>query len=329
MINPMQESSEEEIKQLTGASYTLPEMAENVNCFIYKLSDGDMGEIQYTYVDAECSLRMQKRSEYADISGMEFEWNLIEYGSLGDCSEQNMTFVGDGEAAQVCIWYDEVNDVMYSVSAYATDLDGFDIVSMASDISGLEFVSLMQNEVFMPNDFLQEREGRDIFASYDEMISLLNPGEAYTYITMEGYDGELLVISDVTYEYEEQNVTLAAYVYANINDGTVKNIGNMFSMGTAYPIRCDGTYLYTAGNHMYECDAIADSSEPALMVKETISELYSGEGDDAVAEYSGFIRQSRSIDEDGEEVDITTQDEFYAYCDKYLNADAISFTVVE
>ena len=58
-----------------------------------------------------------------------------EEGSLSSWVE-GMTcklsrFIGDGESADLCTWYDVETGISYSLSTVAADLDGFDIIAVA------------------------------------------------------------------------------------------------------------------------------------------------------------------------------------------------------
>ena len=149
-------------------------------------------------------------------------------------------------------------------------------------------------EEFMPGSFVEYAAGKETFESFDELISYLKDGEAYTYFDIEGFDGQLLAVTDGTFkDLEGHNAAIEATFYGNV-DGTVRFVGNAFSGGTAYPIRCDGAVIYAAGNHEYQSEFMgADGT--ALIVKDYIHVEYDESGN---ASYTGFMRDTNASDGD-------------------------------
>ena len=52
----------------------------------------------------------------------------------------------------------------------------------------------------IPNSFVEEQAGKTEFDSYDELISNMTAGQAYAYGTLTGYEGDVLLITDQTYD---------------------------------------------------------------------------------------------------------------------------------
>lgn len=50
----------------------------------------------------------------------------------------------------------------------------------------------------IPNSFVEEQAGKTEFDSYDELISNMTAGQAYAYVTLTGYEGDVLLITDQT-----------------------------------------------------------------------------------------------------------------------------------
>lgn len=327
IANPMSESSEADIKSTIGGDFTLSEDCTDAKYFIYDLSDGQqMGEVQFTYNKyTKCSLRIQKTDSYTDISGENYEWDFTEYATLGDCICESMRHISEKETVDVCIWYDDQKQLMYSLSAKAADLDGFDIGGLAGIVSGLKYEVNFDAEIWYPNDFLQERTQKDQYESYEEIISLLQSGEAYAYGKVIGCEGESLFITSGVYDNGDGNMaSIEAYLYTNVN-GSIINVGNIFSDGTAYPVRLDNGIIYTAGNHKYESSFVCEETN-GLMVKDYISEEFDENGN---ASYYSFTREVNSFD--GPETDqfINSQEEFYQYIDEYSAKPVLNFTVVK
>ena len=67
---------------------------------------------------------------------MHYQWGSQDVGSMSSWFE-GMTcklfrYVGDGESADLCTWYDIETGVSYSLSTVAENLDGFDITAVAN-----------------------------------------------------------------------------------------------------------------------------------------------------------------------------------------------------
>lgn len=219
-----------------------------------------------------------------------------------------------------------------SSGSFVLDGDTLEVVEEnATDAAALEQAeSLAQdmidrNEMFMPADFLQGRENRDVFESYDEVISLLQPGEAYAYGEVMGHDGKVLIIAPSAYDNLDGNmVSIDASFYAD-NNGKVTNIGNVYSDGTAYPVRLDGGIIYTAGNHRYEEDAVAPETGGIMVIKYIVQSF----DEDGNSSYTGFIRESNSFEAPESEVSISNDDEFYSYFPELGEKTVVNFTVVK
>ena len=51
-----------------------------------------------------------------------------------------------------------------------------------------------------PSNALEEREGKTVFDSYDEIIGLLQGDEGYALVKVKGYDGEVLLVAESVYD---------------------------------------------------------------------------------------------------------------------------------
>ena len=72
-----------------------------------------------------------------DSSGMYYEWTVREDDALSGWADGTIPcrlyrFVGEGEYADLCTWYDPEAGVSYSLSVTAEDLDGFDLRAVAA-----------------------------------------------------------------------------------------------------------------------------------------------------------------------------------------------------
>ena len=116
-----------------GCELYLPEGREHQHCTLYS-TEPVMGEITFKLPDYEMVFcyRVQQSSTSLDISGIYLDDVLDEdscqVGSYsGICRRGTL----DGATVDICQWYDEENQMMYSLSTQADDLDGFDIEAIA------------------------------------------------------------------------------------------------------------------------------------------------------------------------------------------------------
>lgn len=84
---------------------------------------------------------------------------------------------------------------------------------------------------------------------YDVIIDSLESEQWYAYITLDTIEEPILIVSDLTYEYEaDVQASIFVSVYYNF-EGDTKFIGEVRTAGTAYPLRFDQTSIYAAGGH--------------------------------------------------------------------------------
>ena len=137
MENPWLDLSAEELMQLSGFEFALPEGAEDV---IYRyLPEENLAEMQFSLFGDEFCARIQPAAlEYGQLMNisdiylpMENEEEITVkhcYGRIG----QSQT--GSEDWVELCLWYDIVPGVMYSLSVYSTDLDGLDLTAVAEQV---------------------------------------------------------------------------------------------------------------------------------------------------------------------------------------------------
>jgi len=327
MANPMVESDYESIMELTGSSAVLPENMENPQCFIIS---GELGDVQYTMDDGyrEMDFRVQKADEFTDISGMYYEWTTVSDGEIyGWPCSQYAAEDENGDVA-VCLVYDEGNKIMYSLSAVAQDLNGYDIYG--DMISLFPFDPPLED--YPANNF-ENRVGKTSFASYDELIGLLEGTEAYALVKVKGYDGEVLLYTENVYDNLDGNLaTIDATVYSKKANGTVTADTLVSSQGTAYPLALDSEgNLYTAGHSEVSvyCYGPNGTENAGLMMMKYICGIeFDEEG--ATTEVSGFYRNNNDIVTDDtanyDAGDVDALNEAFA---EYESCTPIGFTAVD
>lgn len=143
MANPWREVTQEEAQALCARSFNVPEGAENV---VWSVNDsvadasgvpGALVQVAFDLNGMSFVAREQVTGDTeVDNSGMNYQWTAQEEGSMSSWFE-GMTcklsrFIGEGESADLCTWYDVETGISYSLSTVAADLDGFDITAVAN-----------------------------------------------------------------------------------------------------------------------------------------------------------------------------------------------------
>lgn len=319
MANPWTECSREEVLDKIGFDMQAPADASDVH---YMINESiEMAEMDFTMMDQEFTYRMQPTDAFEDISGLYYEWDVEDEVQVGWCEGISRRAIGEEETVDNCLWYDVVPGIMYSLSTSAKDLDGFDILAVVDMV--YQPVGDYAEE-FMPGNFFEAMQGRDTFDSYDEIIDLLEPGNAYAKAKVYGWDGDILFISEQTYDYGggvQAAIDASAYIEV---DGKARSAGNVFSEGTAYPVSLDKDgKIYTGGNHEVNVYAIGPYNSIMVMV-------YAHESFDTTEgnpTYSGFVRETNTYD--GPEYEIAEDDDSVLpkLYEEYANTELIAFTV--
>jgi|GEM_PF-1431502 len=134
IANPWVDMTAEELEQASGVRLGVPEGAEDI---IWRwLADESLAEMQFTLDGDEYCARVKpaalEEGQLENISGMYFAWENEEEVTIGGCHgtiDQAQT--GSEEFVELCQWYDIAPGLMYSLSAYTTDVDGLDLVAVA------------------------------------------------------------------------------------------------------------------------------------------------------------------------------------------------------
>lgn len=127
--NPWEETTAEELAQFPGVTFGIPEGAENIE---YRLLRADaLAEMQFTWHDLQYCARIKPEAEFVDISGLYYDWTHEMPCRISWCEGVDRRYIGEDETVDVSLWYDAVSGLMYSVSASAPSLDGFDIGAAA------------------------------------------------------------------------------------------------------------------------------------------------------------------------------------------------------
>lgn len=128
VANPLVESDADEIMQQLGLALSIPEGAENVQYFILS---GDTEEMHFTLNGLDYVARLKPTASFEDISGMYYEWTDTLDDELNGRECKLMRYCGSDGDVDLCLWYDAVPGLMYSLTTSDSSLDGFDITAAA------------------------------------------------------------------------------------------------------------------------------------------------------------------------------------------------------
>ena len=143
MINPWSEITQEKAQEAYAKMFKAPEGASDITWMFMHSPDGSMAdivELDFTMDGTEFCARTQATGDsMEDITGAYYNWTTNETDTLqnwGDgalpCEIHGIT--EDGEDIQTCLWHDIETGNSYSLMATAKDLNGFDIVAVASSM---------------------------------------------------------------------------------------------------------------------------------------------------------------------------------------------------
>lgn len=139
--NPWTESDEKGVLEATGYNVKAPEDATEVRYSF--CTDEKMAQVTYQKDNIDWTYRIKASSEAEDISGMNYEWNVSEEGTVSgkkaiymgySDAKEGSDFIDDVKYIQVVNWYDDLTGVSYSLSASGNDLNGMDIQVYAEQI---------------------------------------------------------------------------------------------------------------------------------------------------------------------------------------------------
>ena len=114
MENPWTETTPEAMVETIGLSFSLPEGAEEI---AYRMLESEaLAEVQFVLNGSQCTARIRPSMGFEDISGMYYDWTMVEDCEILWCPGKVMQTEADGQYVALCLWYDVVPGLMYSVS---------------------------------------------------------------------------------------------------------------------------------------------------------------------------------------------------------------------
>lgn len=135
IANPWTDCTREEMAAEIGIDMEAPAEAEDP-AWSYMVSGEDvMGDLRFTAEGVRYCYRIAPAAEFTDISGLYYDWTIEDEDSVSYCDAATKRVITEDEGTiDLVLWFDVVPGVMYSLSAQADDLDGFDILAMAEEL---------------------------------------------------------------------------------------------------------------------------------------------------------------------------------------------------
>ena len=129
--NPVHESTPEEILETLGITFNIPSDAVDVTYHIIDMEDGSpLAEALFRRGDLELTYRIRPSAQFGDISGMYYDWMTVTPVEVSYCSGEVRYIEGE---QGVCLWYDTVPGLMYSV-AVETGASGEMLLELANEL---------------------------------------------------------------------------------------------------------------------------------------------------------------------------------------------------
>lgn len=177
--------------------------------------------------------------------------------------------------------------------------------------------------------FIEERTGKDSFASYDEIIDQLQGTEGYAYLSVAGHTGYVLAVAQETYGWDETtNASISVDFFAPvgyIQENSIHHIGSIETGGTGYPIRCsEEGILYGCNSRTFGQLRISD--QDLLCYSQKIDLSYDEDGNATV---SGYYTADDNMEAISTDIDVADEDAFYALFDDLEEIPVINFKLVE
>lgn len=132
MPNPWTETTKEGLMDALGLTLGVPEGATNVQWRM--LEEAQMGELLFTWYDLDYTARVVPADGFEDISGIYIDWEQRADCTVGRCAGVCYRGHSGENDIDLCLWYDELTGLMYSVSTQFYDLNGFDILAAAEQV---------------------------------------------------------------------------------------------------------------------------------------------------------------------------------------------------
>ena len=132
MPSPWTETTPEGLMETLGLEFGVPEGAEAVVWLMWEAEA--LAEMQFTWNGIGYTARIMPAAEFTDISGLYYEGWTEEECAIGWCEGKIKSVAMEYGEVHLCLWYDLVPGLMYSVSAVASAGETVDIAAMAEQV---------------------------------------------------------------------------------------------------------------------------------------------------------------------------------------------------
>ena len=161
----------EDVKNLTGREFTVPEGASDVTYGI--MEHGKLAEMNFTLDGKRYCVRMKPAADFEDISGLFYdEWDAEGVDEINGAEAHIRQYFG--ETINSVLWFD--GSMMYSVYTSEGDKDGFDVLKIAKITAGEE-----------------ETSDTAAYDMYGFVIDKLPEDEYYNHYNVKGDNDEIYI----------------------------------------------------------------------------------------------------------------------------------------
>lgn len=133
LANPWMEVTAEELMELSGLSFGVPEGASDV---VYRyMASENLVEMRFAIGSDEYFARLQPSVEWVDLSGMYFAWEDEQPVSIHHC-EGTVAWAQTGSEDWTgrCLWFDVAPGLMGCLGAYTTHPEDVDLVKLSEEV---------------------------------------------------------------------------------------------------------------------------------------------------------------------------------------------------
>jgi len=333
IANPWETITAEEAASTCPRMFRAPEGATEIawskmeNSGADSLTSSPLVQLNFKLDEKDYTARVQYGAEeYADISGMNYDWATTESVTLsawgfGNMTGKNVSVTTKSESAMLCTWYDIEIGIAYSLSTVGKDLSGVDLVTVANAM----YDPANEPTADMPDDEAGSGEEEHMMQTditgcdtFTQIVDKLADGAGY--VNAQVGDADVLLVTSGTFDNGDGSMAaIDAEIFAYV-DGVPAYLGYVTSGGTAYPVAVKDGILYTGGNHFVRKSNIINNE---LVLMEESSETFDTDGN-ATYHYNS---------DDGMDHSTMTQEEcrqiLEKMFDEYLEADVLEFNVVQ
>ena len=331
-INPWHECSEKEASDIVPRLFKAPDGATNINWSVMDANKDVQPLVQMSFELSGTGFNAREqlvgKDEISDISGMYYEWQLVDKVKLANWGEGNMegevyAFNGDDEDAQLILWFDIETGAAYSLSASGPDLDGLDIQAVAEQMYD---PSKEQGEP----DFEDYDENEHVYldiSGCDTFTQIIDKKltDGMGYINTDIGDTNVLMVASYVYDNnggEKEDpfwAAIDAEIYYYDEDGTIRCMGYVTCGGTAYPLAIANGKLYVGNNHGM-AKYIADPDLGLILIDDEAWVEYDSNGKET------YYHRSDTKGSLGDENGVVKDDSIMnSYFDEYFGADVLYF----